>query len=480
MNMSIKKIIIAILFFSGVTACSKVLDKNPESDLDGSTRFNTIADYEFSLLGAYARFRDTDYYGSFDGNSNAFVTLPDILSDNIFESVESLGNERVFARWQYAEDEDQIENTWLAAYGIISQANITLRGIDKLAATDAGAVNRIQGQALAMRAMVHFDVLRYWAEEYDRNSTKPGIPYISMYDYEQMPSRGTVKETYDKIFQDLYKALGSFSDADMPSNTSGRAYFDEQVVHAMLARIHLYANQLDSAIKYATLVIDEFPLAPMNDFADIWRDASLEEVVWSFAFDAGQGQIGGHIYAPDINAAQFWPNPTLLNMYDAGDVRYDAYFGDVPDDFGDVRTVVIKHESKISQISNPDGVVDFKAFRTGEMYLIRAEAYARKGGAWEVLGLADLNELRAARIFGYTDVVLAGNALINAIATERRKELVAEGHRWFDLKRTTKTINRTFCSGTCNLPPTNRAWNWPIPQPEIDANANIGPQNAGW
>ena len=82
--MSIKKIIIAILFLSGVSSCSKILDKNPESDLDGSTRFNEIEDYEFSLLGAYALFRDTDYYGAFDGNSNAFVTLPDLLSDNVY------------------------------------------------------------------------------------------------------------------------------------------------------------------------------------------------------------------------------------------------------------------------------------------------------------------------------------------------------------------------------------------------------------
>lgn len=479
--MSIRKIIIAILCVSVVSACSKVLDKDPESDLDGSERFNDIEDYEFSLLGAYSLFRSVDYYSAFDGNSNAYVTLPDILSDNVFESFESLGNERVFSRWQYAQDENQIEATWLAAYNIIAQANITLRGIDRFGDTDPGAVNRIQGQALAIRAMVHFDVLRYWVEDYDRNSTKPGIPYISVYDYEQMPSRETVKQTWDKIFADLYKALASFSDMDAAINDDGgRAYMDEHVVHAMLARMHLYANNLDSAVKHATMVIDEFPLAPMGDFADIWTDASLEEVVWSVAFDAGQGQIGGHLYSPDINAAQYWPNPTLLNMYALEDIRYDAYFRDVPDDFGDFRTVVTKHEAKFSRVKDPDGVVNFKAFRTGEMYLIRAEAYARLGGASEALGLADLNTLRAARIIGYTAEMLTGNALINAVAVERRKELVAEGHRWFDLKRTTKTINRTFCSGTCNLPASNKAWNWPIPQPEIDANPNIGPQNAGW
>lgn len=478
--MSIKKIIIAFLILSGVSSCTKFLDKNPETELDGSERFNEIEDYEFSLLGAYSLFRDRDYYGAFDANSNAFVTLPDLLSDNVYESAESLGNERVFSRWQYTEDENQIENTWLAAYLIIAQANLTLRGIERFEDTDPGAVNRIRGQALAIRALVHFDVLRYWAEEYDRNSTTPGIPYITVYDYEQKPNRRTVKETYDQMFEDLYNAMGYFDDMDQDINDGDRAMIDQHVVNALLARIHLYANQPDSAIKYATRVIDEFPLAPMEAFGAIWKDASLAEVVWSFTFNAGQGQIGNHLYGPDINAAQYYPNPTLLGSYSLNDIRYDAYFRDVADDFGNFRTVVVKHESKIAQVRNPDGVVNFKAFRTGEMYLIRAEAYARKGGAWEASGMADLNTLRAARIIGYADESLTGAALMNAIAMERRKELVAEGHRWFDLKRTTKTINRTFCTAFCNLPSSSRAWAWPIPQPEIDANPNIGPQNSGW
>jgi starch-binding outer membrane protein, SusD/RagB family len=112
------------------------------------------------------------------------------------------------------------------------------------------------------------------------------------------------------------------------------------------------------------------------------------------------------------------------------------------------------------------------------MYLIRAEAYARKGD--DVNALADLNTLRAARISGYTNVVLAGQALKDAIELERRKELICEGHRFFDLKRTTRTINRANCSSFCTLGPTDREWTWPIPQPEIDANANILPQNPGY
>ena len=106
---------------------------------------------------------------------------------------------------------------------------------------------------------------------------------------------------------------------------------------------------------------------------------------------------------------------------------------------------------KLHRLARPDGVVNFKAFRTGEMYLIRAEAYARKGGVNEVLALADLNTLRAARIAGFVAGAETGAALIDAIALERRKELISEGHRWFDLKRTTKTINRTNCTVFCTL-----------------------------
>ena len=114
------------------------------------------------------------------------------------------------------------------------------------------------------------------------------------------------------------------------------------------------------------------------------------------------------------------------------------------------------------------------------MYLIRAEAYARLGGVNEALGLADLNDLRAARINGYIPEVLTGTDLINAIFLERVKELEAEGHRFFDLKRTTRTINRPSCSSFCTLDPSDRSWTWPIPQPEIDANPNILPQNPGY
>ena len=471
--MTFRKIFIAILVIASLASCKKVIEVEPTHQLDGSTRFETIEDFDFALTGVYALFRSANYYGA---GSNAYVNLPDMLTDNLNETTESLGNYQTLSTWRYAEDEPNISATWQAAYRIISQANLVLRDIDEFAAAHEGAVNRIKAQALAIRALAHFDLLRYWVENYDRNSTLPGIPYITVFDYEQKPARGTVKETYDHIEADLQMARGLLnSGLDKVINATGKAYIDMNGVNAISARMFLYANQLDSAIKYSTLVINAVPLASRTSFPNIWTDASTAEVIWSVSFNAGEGRIGDPVYFVPNNRSSYRPNPALVSSYDAvNDVRYSSYFQTRSN-----RLVMAKYLAKAAQVSRPDGITNFKAFRTGEMYLIRAEAYARKGGASEALGLADLNTLRAARIAGFIPGVETGAALINAIAVERRKELISEGHRWFDLKRTTKTIVRTSCSVFCNLAPTDRAWTWPIPIGELNANPNIT-QNPGY
>jgi hypothetical protein len=489
--MPVRKLLLLIALFGGLASCKKVLDKEPYGDLDADKRFNVIEDYDFTLDGAYALFRSTSYYGGTDERSNAYALMPDMMSDNLDESDESLGGSRVMSTWAYEADEDQIERTWVNAYRIIAQANLAIGangGIDKFAATKQGAVNRIKGQALAIRAFVHFDLLRYWANDFARNSTAFGVPYIKEFDYEVKPKRGTVKETYDNILADLKTAKVLLQNTDEDINGqrgNNRAYMDEYVVNAILARIYLYAAgpaatpaMLDSAIHYSSLIINEpdFALVPFNEFPDIWTDATDKEVIWSVTFESGEGIPGYLGYFPAVDVASYVPSPSLLALYDFNnDIRSYAYFAF----FG--RDVLVKYLAKEAQLSQPDGTVNFKAFRTGEMYLIRAEAYARKGGASEALGLADLNTLRASRIAGYAPVVLTGAALINAIATERRKELVGEGHRFFDLKRTTRTINRGCTGVGCILAPTDREWAWPIPQPELDANASMsGEQNGGY
>ena len=475
-----------------LSSCSKAIDQDPSHTIDGSQFFNTVEDYEKALIGVYARLLQDGYYGTSNTGANALVGLPDIMSDNLFESSESLGNFQDYSRWTYTADDASISDMWLDMYRIVQQANLVMRGIDKLAASNPGAVNRIKAQAIALRAMAHFDLLRYFGEDEDRNSTAKGIAYVDVFDVEQKPARLSVKASYDKIESELKTAKALMLNMDKAIQGNGtssgdRSYVDDMVVNAILARMYLTSNELDSAVKYSTLVINARPLATRTNFPNIWIDVTTAEVIWSVKFESFNSPIGSVMYYSVGNRAEYRPTTNLLSLYDqANDIRYPSYFRVVQrganrnDPTRPARTVLIKHDAKQSSIPKPDGIVNFKAFRTGEMYLIRAEAYARLGGANEALGLADLNTLRAARINGYVPVVLAGQDLLNAIEVERRKELVGEGHRFLDLKRTSRTVIRTTnCASFCTLDASAREWVFPIPQPEILANTAMI-QNDGY
>lgn len=454
-------------------ACDKIIDVEPAYQKDKTTLFKNLDEFEYALTGAYALFRQTGYYGNGSATTGAFSVLPDMMGTNVVETNEELGNYITQTDWVYVADDSDIALTWQAAYYIINQANQVLtNNIERFASQDQKRVNRLRGQALAIRGLVHFDLLRYWGVSYDRNATALGIPYKTSSNQEEMPSRLSVKETYDKIFADLKEAEILLADVDKAVNTAtNKAYIDLLAVKALLARVNLYAKDYAAAEAYATAVIDARPLASKTTFPDIWKDASLNEVVWSVAYSAGQGSPSNSLYYAPNNRNGYRPSTALENMYDQdNDIRYGAYFGSALRSSTE-RRIVTKH---LGRGMAKDNLVDWKVFRTGEMYLIRAEARAMQAGK-ELLALEDLNALREARIRNYVPVVLSGQSLLKAIAQERQKELFAEGHQWFDIKRTTRSIDREDCGSAskCNLDAGSRAWAWPIPQGEIIANPSI-------
>lgn len=486
MIMNINKFFIAIGLSSALvlSACDKVIDVTPEFSKDGSLLFTNLGEYQFALTGAYALLRQTGYYGNGSQVTGAFSVLPDMMSEHLSETPAELGNFVSQTDWVYAADDSDIETTWLAAYTIITQANYVIRNIDNFASVNQDEVNKIKGQALAIRGMVHFDLLRYWGEDYARNSTAKGIPYRTVVNAEERPARLDVKTSYDNIFRDLLEAetlLGTKVINTSSSAINARAYIDRLVVRAMLARVYLYAKDYVNAESYATLVINARPLASKVSFPEIWKDASAAEVIWAPAFNAGEGDPASSIYLAGINSNGYRPSSNIVALYDqANDIRFPAYFASratgatapILPFASNVRKIVNKY---VGRGTATDNVVNWKAFRTGEMYLIRAEARALKATPDFVGSLLDLNTLREARINNYVPLVATGSALINAIAEERQRELFGEGHRWFDVKRTTRTITRPDCgtAGSCSLASTSRSWTWPIPQGELLANPNI-------
>jgi hypothetical protein len=475
--------------------CGKkdLIDLYPEFSLDAITNPSSIQQVEEVLLGSYAGFRSGNYYGSGSGTGAGWAMMPDVLSDNLYETIQSLANSRTMADWTYQINTGQVSTFYQAPYQVIANANIVLRDIDKFTtpATQLRA-NRLKGQAYAIRALAHFDLFRYFATKYDRNSTTDlAVIYSTqlIVSTDVKPARIPNKQFYDSLFNDLSKAVSLLSNVDQPVNPAAgltRPYIDLAVTYAIQARAYLYAGMWAEAEAAASSAIALRPLVVLNQnaFSGMYNQTAVGEMIWNVQFESGQSGPTFLVYFATNSRSYFRPALEIATtdgasgLIRSNDIRYAAYFSTVS---GGLAVTKYKGKAAVS-----DGNANFIVFHTGELYLIRAEARARNNK--EGLGLDDLNALRAARIAGYVPAVgLTGALLLDAIANERRRELVAEGHRFFDLKRTTRSITRgSTCgntaispSGDCTLLPTDREWTLPIPEAVRNANPNNA-QNPGY
>jgi len=485
MDMKLKNIsrmsllIMTLLFFS----CGNLIDTQPTYQLSDNVAFQSLSDVEQFLNGSYSSLRSGSYYGG------TYGVLADMAGEDLFETGESLGNFRNVVDWLYATNDGIVSAAWITPYNLINNLNLVLVNVEKFQEDVPGRKNRIIGQVLALRALAHFDLLRYFGQSYDRNSTALGVP-IKVKSEITKPTRNTVKEVYDQIYADLSQARTLLGTVDRDINTAAsRKYVDQIVVNAIQARVALYAKDYPTAISSATSVISSLSLASGAAFRSIWsQDAVANEVIWSIAYIPGEGQPYGNVFFAVNNRLSFNVAPELVALYDqANDIRYSSYFSttlSLPT--GPVRSGTIVPIKALGRNGATDANVDFKAFRVGEMRLIRAEARAISGlDGGDVASMEDINALRTARITGYVNQNLSGATLKSAIAIERRKELFSEGHRWFDIRRAGLGITRGANCGApatrCSLDAANFRFVWPIPLDEIIANPNMASQqNPGY
>jgi len=441
-----------------LNSCSKELDLVPSDSFDDSRAFNTVDDLNGGLIGAYASL-GTDV-----------ITNTSLTSDECnLPKENSTGRGIGTYRWQYDGSGGTITAGWASNYTSIDMLNRALNHVDKVKTKPAEETLKKQykGEMLAMRAYCHFELLRNFASSYESNGM--GVPYMEV-SAVSLPSRLSFGATIQKIKTDLLAAK-----ALIPASFENRTRITLIAVSAMQARVALYEKNWDDALKYSTEVIDAAPLADRDQFPLIWTDKTEDEVIWKLKRVSGDSRIGDFYYDTD-DVVLYAPAFELINSFDANnDVRYGAYIK-----FDDTRGVGTSNYSVNKYLEGSTGrtnLCDVKLYRTGEMYLIRAEAYARKQNL--PLAGADLNALRAARITGYTAVTFSDQpAFLNAVVLERYKELAFEGHRFFDLRRIGLPVTREPADainalGSVTLTSANKQYAYPVPNAEIRANSNV-------
>ncbi|MCX2475872.1 RagB/SusD family nutrient uptake outer membrane protein [Pedobacter sp. MC2016-05] len=448
-----KYILIFSLLVLTASSCKK-LDLVPTDTISPDKAYRNISDINLGVLGAYALL---------DGST---IGVTSTVSDEAtFPTENTVGNSDAF-RWLYNAGSGSVTSQYYTFYVAIDRVNRTLAGLDALSLTgvDATTAARYRGELLALRAYFHFELLRNYASAYQTGAL--GVPYMQ-FSTISYPARDNFEVVIANAKADLIAAKPL-----IPTTFTDKTRITKAAVSAIQARLALYEKNWSEAIAYANEAIAAFPLATKAQFPGIWTDANDSEVIWKAKrVGTTDSRLGDFYFRQAGGIVLYAPAQKLINTFDkVNDLRYSAYIR-----FDATRTgtrsqyLVNKY---IGGTSTAPGLTDIKLFRTGEMYLIKAEAEAESTGD----AAGDLNALRNARINGYVSATFADKpTLIAAIMEERYKELSFEGHRFFDLKRRNLPVVRLAvdaanASGAVTLPTTQAQYSFPIPAAEISVN----------
>lgn len=250
------KLLILVLLPILIGSCKKYLDVAPKSSISENEMFSSEAGFLQALNGIYSTLASRSLYG--DNLSMGFVSA---LAQNYATSGTSSSALFVPTR-NYEYQSSQVVNytntIWKDAYSAIAGVNNILKFSEtNRQVLSESSYRQIRGESLALRALLHFELLRLFAPSYQSNPTGVGIPYrISVDQFSVRPSN--VGEVLDFTIKDLTDAAPLLRDSDpIFNNTMERQFrLNYYAVRGILARVHLYKGNSSEAYTSAKEVVD--------------------------------------------------------------------------------------------------------------------------------------------------------------------------------------------------------------------------------
>jgi hypothetical protein len=448
-------------------SCKKsYLVQTPHDSLTPEQALSTESGLSSAVNGAYSALRAVALFG------RDFPITGDLMADNIYVEIKNSGRYLIQYNYTMSSSDGIALEMWSTAYTGIMRVN---RVID--ADVTGTTVAATKAEAYAIRALLYFKLVNYFAKPYTDDPAALGVPLILHYDPYALPTRNTVTEVYQQIVSDLQKA---FQDAPDFVNSSR---FSKYSIEALLAKVYLYMGDNTNAKAAAVDVINNggFTLVTPANYDSYWanpiyRDDLVEtlfevdaDVINNNGFDDFAGMyLNGY---DDMYASQ-----QLYDLYSATDVRKTVMTPGTTKN-GAPAIIVTKFQNATS--ADRDNI---KVLRLAEVYLIAAEASLPGSEADAKMYLNALVAQRDPSFAGYSST---GATLLNDIINERRKELAFEGDRFSDLNRLKLPIVRASNVGAIPAPltisyPDDKRLS-PIPLVEIQANPNIAnQQNPGY
>lgn len=466
MKIIIKSLIALSLLFAVISCDDTDLDPTLSVKKDITT-IKSVKDLSLVMSGAYDRMTNSYYYG------RDMLVYGDVRSDNAYSN----GNSGRFVTpgaMDMVDSDGYARDTFTQIYKVIGSCNIVINSaIVGANATETAQINYYKGQALTLRALAHYDLLRLFGQQHvDAGGlTAKGIAYVKEFQSSNLtPSRNTVAEVKGFIYDDLDVAL-SLMNADLDGS---KETVTTPAVSAIKARVALYFGDWSiaktassDAMKAAAL--NKTGIAKASEFVSTYTIPSPVNSIFELAFRDNDNQSTDsfyNIYA-DTNYGDVVVLQDLKNQFDATDVR------------GSSAMIALDSKNKLRNvgkfISNSSNV---PLIRYEEVVLINAEASFMLDNN-DTTVLPSLNS-----IAGNRGAVLYATATRDNILKERRKELAFEGFRFDDIARTKKdmpivdALKQTYDDKGAIVYGSYR-YAFPIPLVETNANANSA-QNKGY
>lgn len=478
----LKYLIISSMLFTTYSCGNDWLDLDPSTSVDTETSINILSDVEFTLNGIYSTMQSSNAY------SGRLVYYGDVTGDDM-QAVSSTKRTGNYYRFNFSKDNGPTTH-WSYLYSIIQNCNLILMNIDKISIDDEEEGeyrDDLKGQALAIRGMALFDLTRIFGYPYLKdNGASLGVPIVKdLSTIDSKPSRSTVAQCYTEVISDLTNGIA------LLSGDFNKGKMNKWAAMSLLSRIYLYKGEYSEALKMAE---DAIKGAEKEGYA-LWTNEEYP-TAWSNDVSAS---APGEVLFEIVNLTTDSPGKESMGYLNSKDGYDDmcitcSFYHLLSQDPDDVRLKLLKLDKTYYayvfkyQPQQNENITDanIPLLRLSETYLNAAEAAVQTGDNAKAVKYLNPIVQRANPENSVEGKILTLEDVLN----ERRKELVAEGHRMFDVIRNGMTVKRIdvtdkkISKTEHNTSYMEYDWTFykivlPIPKKEMDANPNMQ-QNPGY
>lgn len=336
--------------------------------------------------------------------------------------------------------------------------------------------------------MFLFDLTKFYGYPYKKdNGASLGVPIVlSVLDKEAKPKRNTVAECYKQVIDDLKAAITAMDNDEGKSFHKG--HINLFAAQTLLSRVYLYHGDDSDALDMATQAIK----GAEAEGYKLWTNA---EYATAWGNDASNG-TKGEVLFEIVNTTDDSPGKESLGRLHSPSGYKDicltsSFYALLNEDPDDVRLNLLEYSSKRAfvkkyQPQDEEDIMDanIPLIRLSEAYLNAAEAAVKTGDNPSAVKYLNAIVSRA----NPANSVEGSTVTLDRVMTERRKELVGEGHRFFDALRDGGSVDRHDVKGQSKISSTkhyitkaekmNFSWDYykcvlAIPKAEMDANSNM-------